>query len=52
MENGGLKMIHIRTFDKALKISWVKKDLGRKTIMQIGRIYTCQLLDIGKTFGY
>lgn len=24
-ENGGLKMIDIRTFDKALKISWVKK---------------------------
>ena len=25
IENGGLKMIDIRTFDKALKISWVKK---------------------------
>ena len=25
VENGGLKMIDIRTFDKALKISWVKK---------------------------
>ena len=45
IENGGLKLIDIRTFHGLGRF-------GTKTIMQIGRIYTCQLLDIEKTFGY
>ena len=30
IENGGLKVTDIRSFAKALKISWIKKSVGRK----------------------